>query len=140
MFFILLLFFIHIFFSMSSLTLPWTTTGFLHPFYTFTQAHRRVFNHSVIFLPRALQFWVDIFYPEAFFILCSFTNILTCIYQGFPGSRQFFLEVCRASSDPQNTDPAHLFVWFTVIHNLRIQNDSVLNSTIYWHKLLGVKV
>ena len=39
----------------------------------------------------------DIFYLQAFFTLCSFTNILTCVYQGFPGSRQFFLEVCRAS-------------------------------------------
>ena len=49
--------FIHIFFSTSSLTLPWTIAGFLHPFYTFSPAHRRVirntfiFNHSVIFLP-----------------------------------------------------------------------------------------
>ena len=51
----------------------------------------------VIFLPRALRSWVGIFYPQAFFTLCSFTNILTCVYQGFPGSRQFFLEVWRAS-------------------------------------------
>ena len=55
-------FFIHIFFPTSSLTLPWTITGFLHPFYTFSPAYRRVirdtfiFNHSVIFLPRALRF------------------------------------------------------------------------------------
>ena len=34
MFFILLLFFIHIFFSTSSLTLPWIFTLSLHPFYT----------------------------------------------------------------------------------------------------------
>ena len=34
-------------------------------------------------------------------------------------------------TDPRNTDPAHLFVWITVIHNLHIQNDSFLNSTIY---------
>ena len=35
----------------------------------------------------------------AFFTLCSFTDIFdsTCIYQGLPGSRQFFLEVFRAS-------------------------------------------
>ena len=55
-------FFIHIFFPTSSLTLPGTITGFLHPFYTFSPAYRRVirdtfiFNHSVIFLPRALRF------------------------------------------------------------------------------------
>ena len=35
------------------------------------------------------------------------------------------------NTDSRNTDPAHLFVWFLVIHNLHIQNDSVLNSTIY---------
>ena len=54
--------FIHIYFSTSSLTLPWTIAGFLHPFYTFSPAHCRmicdtfIFNHSVIFLPRALLF------------------------------------------------------------------------------------
>ena len=96
-------FFIHIFFSTSSLTLPWAIGDFLHQFYTFSPAHRRVirdtfiFNHSVISLPRALRPWVGIFYPQAFFTLHSFTDILTCVYQGFPGSWQFFLEVCRAS-------------------------------------------
>ena len=50
-------------------------------------------------LLRALRFWVGVFYPQAFFTLRSFTDIFdsTCVYQGFPGSRQFFLEVCRAS-------------------------------------------
>ena len=71
-------FFIHIFFSTSSLTLPWTLTKFLQPFCTFSPAHPRVtgdtfiFNYSVIFLPRALRFWVGIFYPQAFFTLSSF--------------------------------------------------------------------
>ena len=37
------------------------------------------------------------FYPQAFFALRSFTDILTCVYQGFPGSQQFFLEIFRAS-------------------------------------------
>ena len=35
-------FFIHIFFSTSSLTFLWTIAGFLHSFYTFSPAHRRV--------------------------------------------------------------------------------------------------
>ena len=85
-------------------------------------------------LMRALWFWVGVFYSQAFFTLRSFTNIFdsTCIYQGLPGSRQFFLEVCGAhTDDPRNTNPAHLFLWFTVIHNLHTQNDSFLNSTIY---------
>ena len=94
--------FIHIFFLTSSLTLLWTIARFLHPFYTISPAHCRVicnnfiFNHSVIFLTQALQPRVDIFYSLAFFTLRFFTNILTCVYQGFLGSRQF-LEVCRAS-------------------------------------------
>ena len=41
------------------------------------------------------------FLPTGIFYLTllhwHFTDILTCIYQGFPGSRQFFLEVCRAA-------------------------------------------
>ena len=85
----LLFFFIHIFFSTSFLTLPWTIARFLHIFCTFSPAHRRVvhdtfiFNHSIIFLTRALWFWVGIFY------LTILPNIFgtTCFYQSLPGSR-----------------------------------------------------
>ena len=69
----------------------------------------------------------------AFFTLRSFTDIFdsTCNYQGFPGARQFFLEVSRASYwYPRNTDPAYRFLWFIVILNLHTQNDSYLNFTI----------
>ena len=78
----LLFFFIHIFFSTSSLTLLLTIVRFLHPFCIVSPAHRRVicdtfiFNHSVIFLRRALRFWVGIFYPQAFFTLRSFPTFL----------------------------------------------------------------
>ena len=47
------------------------------PVLYFLPAHCRVirdtfiFNHSVIFVIQALQFWVGIFYPQAFFTLCS---------------------------------------------------------------------
>ena len=98
----LLMFFIHLCFSTSSLTLPWTITRFLHPFHTLSPVHRRVicstfiFNHSIIFLLQTLRFWVGIFYLQAFFTLCSVTNILTCVYQGLLGSQQFFLEISRA--------------------------------------------
>ena len=136
-------FFIHIFFSTSSLTLPWAIGDFLHQFYTSSPAHRRVirdtfiFNHSVIFLPRALRPWVDIFYPQVFFTLRSFTDVLTCVYQG-PGSTS--LKFPKRHTDLWNTVPARTFVWFTVIHNHPNQYDSVLNSTIYYHELLVVKV
>ena len=85
--------------------------------------HRKVMSFSTIpstFLPQALRSWAGIFYPQAFFTLRSFTDILTCVYQGFPERWKFFLEVCWASYLSLNTDPAHLFVWFTVIHNLHI--------------------
>ena len=50
-------------------------------------------------LPRALQFLSGHFLPTGFFYLMLLPNIFgrTCFYQGFPGSRQLFLEVCRAS-------------------------------------------
>ena len=137
---LLLLFFIHIFFSTSSLTLPWTIAHF----YTFSPAHRRVIRDSFSFQPfrylLAERYGLEwaFFRLQAFFTLRSFTHILTWIYQGFPGGWQFFLEVCRASYWSRNTDPAHLLVWFTVIQHLRIQNNSVLNSTIYWHELLDL--
>ena len=45
------MFFIHIFFSTSSLTLPWTITRLLDPFCTFSPAHRRVIRNTFIFQP-----------------------------------------------------------------------------------------
>ena len=51
----------------------------------------------LIFLPRALWLLLGIFYPQAFFTLCSITYILTCICQDFPGGLWFFLGVCTAS-------------------------------------------
>ena len=44
-------------------------------------------------LPRALRFWVSIFYPQAFFTLRCYPRFLT---QPAFISRQFSLEVCRA--------------------------------------------
>ena len=108
-------------FSTSSLILPRTIAGFLHLFYTFSSVHRRVirdtfiFNFSVIFLLWVLRFWVGISYPQTFFTLHSFTDIfylrlsrLPWELAVLPWSLQGFI------TDPRNTDPAHLFVWFTV--------------------------
>ena len=128
-----------IFFSTSSLTLPWTIAEFLQSFYTFSPAYCRVvrctfiFNFSVIFLPQAQRFRVSVFYPLAFFTLCSFIDILTqpAFIKAFMGAGSSSLKFAWLHTDPRNTDPAHLFVCFTVIHKLHIQNDSVLNSTIY---------
>ena len=66
-------------FSTSSLTLPWAIAIFLHLFYTFSPAHRRVIRDTFIltflgfsFLPWVLRFWVKVFYPWMFFTLYSF--------------------------------------------------------------------
>ena len=101
-----ILFFIHCF-STSSVALLWAITRFLHPFYTFSPAHRRVIRHTLILtflassvavLPRVLQIWESVFYSQAFFTLQSFPTFgTTWFYQGFHGSWQFFLEGCRAS-------------------------------------------
>ena len=63
-------------FSTSSLTLPSTMAKvFDTSFYTFSPAHCKVirdtfiFNHSDIFLQRAIRFWVGVFYPQTFFTL-----------------------------------------------------------------------
>ena len=137
--FILLLYlsmlFIIIFFSTSSLTLPWTIARFLDPFCAFSPAHCRVirntfiFNHSVIFLPRALRFWVGIFYPQAFFTLRSFPTFLAQLtfIKASLGAGSYSLKVAGLYTDPRNTELAHLFVWFTVIHNLLY----ILNLYLY---------
>ena len=88
-------------------------------------------DHSVIFLPWPLRFWVGIFYPQTFFTLRSFTDILPELIKAFLGVGSSSLKFTGLHTDPWNTDLAHLFVWFTVIHSLHIQNDSFLNSTKY---------
>ena len=137
MFFILLLFFIHCF-STSSLILPWTIAGFLLPFYTFSPAHPRMVGDTFILtfprssftvLPRALRFWVGIFYPQSFFTLRFFTNILPAFAGASLGAGSSSLGFAGLYTDSRNTGPAHLFVWFTVNHNLHIQNDPFLNFT-----------
>ena len=64
------------------------------------------FDHSI--LPRALRPWVGTFYPQAFFTLRSFTDILTCVYQCFPRSSSSS-KFTGLHTDPWNTDSSHLF-------------------------------
>ena len=80
------------------------------------------------------------FLPTGVFYLTLLTNILPAFIKASLGAGSSSLNFAGLHTDPRNTDPAHLFVWFTVIDNLHIQNDSVLNSTIYYHELLLVKV
>ena len=139
-FFVLLLFFIHIFFShvISHPSVDYcqvfTPILYFQPNPSQSDSrhfHFQPFGHLLAASATALS---ELFLPtDVFFTLRSFIDILTCVYHGFPGSRQSFLEVCRASYwwSSQFADPFHLFVWFRVTCNLHTQNDSVLNSTIY---------
>ena len=142
----LLFFLIHIFFSTSSLSLPWTIAIFLDSFCTFSSAHRRVirdtfiFNHSVIFLPRELRFWVGIFYSQASFTLHSFPtfwhNLLLSRLPWdpavIPWNLQGFILILISQT-------AHVFVWFTEIHNLLYILNLYLYMSILQNFLLVVK-
>ena len=63
----------------------------------------------------------ELFTHRRFLPYAPFPNIFdtTCFYQGLTGSRQFFLEVCRASWWSSKHRPGQS-VWFTTIHNLHI--------------------
>ena len=71
-------------------------------------------------LPWALRFRVDIFYPQKFFTLCSFSTFLAqpAFIKASLGAGSSSLKFAGLHTDLQNTGPAHLFVWFTVIYNL----------------------
>ena len=127
-------FFTHVFFSTSSLTLLWTIARVFTPCFILSAqpivewfASFSFFDHSVVFLLQAAALSGHFLPTGVFYLMLLHQRFITCVYQGFPGSQQFFLEVCRASY----WSPAHLFIWFILIHKLYIQNDSVLNSAIY---------
>ena len=91
-------------------------------------------------LTQALRFWMSIFYPQVFFTWWSFTNILPAFIKASLGASNFSLKFAGLHTGPWNKDLVHLFVWFTVIHNLHIENDSFLNSTKHYDELLVLKV
>ena len=90
--FLLSFFFIRIFFSTSSLTLPWTLARFLDSFCTFSPAHCRVIRDSFIFQPSRYLLTASATVLSGRFL--PFTPPrhfgTTCFYQGFAGSRQLF--------------------------------------------------
>ena len=105
MFLILLLFFICCF---SSFRFPATLSCHQHSTLA-SQAHEGL--HQLWALPRLLLIAFSFsstasatvlsghFLPTGVFYLTLLPDIFgtTCFYQGFPGSRQLFLEICRAS-------------------------------------------
>ena len=101
----LLMFFIHIFFSTSSLTLPWTIARFLDPFCTFSPAHRRVICDTSIFQPFRYLLTTSAtvlsghFLPTVISYLMLLPNIWaqsTFIKVSLEAS-SYFLEIFRAS-------------------------------------------
>ena len=123
-FILLLLFFIHIFFSTSSLTLTWTIARFLDPFCTFSPAHHIVTRDTFIFQPLRYLLTASAmvlsghFLPTGVFYLTLLPDIF-----GIPnilaqpafikvslGAGSYFFESCRVHTVPRNTDLAHLFV------------------------------
>ena len=82
------------------------------------------------------------FLPTVVFTLHSFLtfwhNLLLSRFHWEPAVT--FLKVAGLHTDPWNTDPAHLFVWFTVIHNLLYILNlylymSILQKFYLWWKL-----
>ena len=136
-------------FSTSSLTLPWAIAGVSTPHFILSAQPIAEWFATLSFSTIPLSSyrmgygseWA-FFTHRRFFTLCSFLSFLAqpAFIKASLGAGSYSLKFAGLHTDPQNTDPAHLFVWFTVIHNLHIQNDSVLNSTIYYHELLVVKV
>ena len=119
------MFFIHNFFLTSFVTLPWTIARFLHPFCTFSPVHRRVIRDFIFrpfhdLLTASATVLSGHFLPTSVFYLMLLPNILAqpAFIKASLGASSYFSKFAGLHTNPQNTDPAHLFVWFTVIHNL----------------------
>ena len=95
----------------------------------------------LLHLPRTLRFWVNIFYPQAFFTLRSFPTFLAqpAFIKASLGAGSYSLKFAGLHTDPWNTDPAHLFVWLTVIHNPLYILNFYLYMSILQKFLLVVK-
>ena len=140
--FILLLFFFifRLLYHVTS-TPPWL----LRPVKAFTSSelYPNYFWLPLLFhLPRALWIWVGVFYPQAFFTLHSFPTFLAqpAFIKASLGAGSYSLKNAGLHNDPRNTDPAHLFVWFTVIHNHSYILNlylfiSILQNFYLWWKL-----
>ena len=78
----------------------------------------------------------------AFFTLSSFPTFLAqpAFIKASLGASSYSLKFPGLHTDSRNTDPAHLFVWFTVIHNLLYILNlylymSILQKFYLWWKL-----
>ena len=113
--------------------------------------YRRVFTAILYFQPSLSQSDSRHFHfqPFRYLLAVSATTLSghflpTAVFYLTLLHRHFNLRLSRLPWEPAgfqgfiminrwNKDPAHLFVCFTVFHKRQVQNDSVLNSTIYYH-------
>ena len=81
------------------------------------------------------------FTHRRFFILRSFPTFFAqpAFIKASLGAGSYSLKFAELHTDPRNTDPAHLFVWFTVIHNLLYILNLYLYMSILQKFLLVVK-
>ena len=149
------MFFIHIFFSTSSLTLlRIIITWFLDPFCTFSPAHHKVICDTFIFQPFHYLLTVSTTVLSGHCLPTGIFNLtlLSDIFSTFPTfwhnlllSRFYwepavtFLKVAGLHTDPQNTVLTYLFVWFTLFHNLLCIFNFDLSMSILQKFLLVVK-
>ena len=99
------MFFIHIFFSASSLTLPWTIAGVVTPHFILSALPIAEWFTTLSFSTILLSSYRERYgFEWAFSTHRRFLPYApsrhfgtTCFYQGFPGSQQLFLKICRAS-------------------------------------------
>ena len=82
------------------------------------------------------------FLPTGIFYLMLFPTFLAqpAFIKASLGADSYSLKFAGPHTNPQNTDPAHLFVWFTVTHNLLYILNlylcmSILQKFYLWWKL-----
>ena len=102
-----------------------TPSWLLRPVKTSTSSelYSDYFRLPLLFrLPRALQFWVSVFTHRRFLLYAPSPRFLIqpVFIKASLGAGSSSLKFWGLYTDPQNIDSAHLFVWFTVIHNLDI--------------------
>ena len=101
------MFFIHNFFSTSSLTLLWTITGFLHPCYNFSLAHRRlirdtfIFNHSVNLLAASATVLRGQFLPTGVFYFALLHRHFNLLKASL-GAGSSFMNLAGLHTGPQH--------------------------------------
>ena len=107
--------------------------GFLHPILYFQPSPSQSDSQQFVqpfrsYRERYGLEWA-FFYPQAFFTLRSFPTFLAppAFIKASLGAGSYSLKFAGLHTDPRSRNRLHLFVWFTVIHNLLY----ILNLYLY---------